>query len=203
MFIYKITNKLNGDFYVGKTEKTIERRFGEHLWCARKGKKDHFHRAIAKYGADNFIVECIDAVDDCTSEELCKKEIEWIAKLHPYYNMTIGGEGTAGLRYKRSDETKAKMSKSKKGGHWFYNPETLVESYRKTAPDGFISGRIPGTQGGKRGVYTKERSAKFRYWRRMHPEFASLGFLGKHHSDETKAKMAEAQRRRYAKTKSI
>lgn len=100
-FIYLVTNLINNKKYVGLTTKTIEHRWKEHINCSHSnGNASEFalHRAIAKYGEQNFIVEQIDTAD--SENELKQKEIYYIAYFHTYtndpcgygYNMTPGGD---------------------------------------------------------------------------------------------------------------
>lgn len=92
-FIYKITNKVNGKSYIGQTRYTVEFRWRQH-----QHKKDntHFHNAIAKYGADSFIVETLE---ECELAEMDSREIYYIAKFDTYnngYNSSTGGDGMKG-----------------------------------------------------------------------------------------------------------
>ncbi len=107
--IYRITNQLDGKPYVGQTVRTIEERFQEHA------KADSYiGRAICAHGVENFSCEVIEECDN--REQLNEREIFWIAELnskHPNgYNLTDGGEGTAGVE--RTPETRAKISAAKK-----------------------------------------------------------------------------------------
>lgn len=86
--IYKITNTINGDFYVGYTSLTLEQRFAKHKQNSRAGGQTYLYRAMRKYGEENFIIECLQ--EDGTLNE---DEPLWIGKLNPSYNMTKGGEG--------------------------------------------------------------------------------------------------------------
>ena len=90
-YIYRITNTTTGDFYVGKTERNLPRRFKEHCYAAKYGSQTHLHRAIRKYGVASFVIEAIES--HVTIESLSDKEMMWIEKLIPQYNMTKGGEG--------------------------------------------------------------------------------------------------------------
>lgn len=97
MYIYCITNKINNKKYIGLTTKTIEHRWKEHIAAANstQSSKDFaLHRAIRKYGIDNFIVEEIDTAK--TEEELKYKESYYIGKYNTFgsngYNMTYGGD---------------------------------------------------------------------------------------------------------------
>ena len=88
MFIYKITNKLNGKIYVGQTTRNPIERFKEH-----KHADSIIGKAIRKYGAENFE---IDILDECeTFDELNECEMFWIAELNckvpDGYNVTDGG----------------------------------------------------------------------------------------------------------------
>lgn len=114
MIIYKATNLVNGKVYIGQTVKTLEKRKRKHINDAVSNRsKNVFHKALRKYGEDNFTWEVIDSAESET--ELSEKEIYWISFYHSYiyvdnsngYNMTIGGEGANG--FKHSDETKKKM----------------------------------------------------------------------------------------------
>ena len=105
MYIYKITNLLNGKIYVGKhTCKSIENVY--------YGSGVAIKAAIKKYGKNAFKkdVLCI-----CKSEdELNKMEIEWISKLGAFgdgYNMTKGGEGKLGRKPTSSEIEKARESR--------------------------------------------------------------------------------------------
>ena len=94
--VYKATNKINGKIYVGKTY-NFEKRKKEHIYDIDNDIP--FHRALKKYGIDNFEWEIIDTgIDD---KEIIEKEIYWIKKLNSCihfqnsngYNITLGGDG--------------------------------------------------------------------------------------------------------------
>lgn len=106
--IYKITNKINGKFYIGQSN-DIKRRWNEHCSPTRyKTSSIPLEWAIYKYGKDNFYLEVLQ---ECTCEELNTLETYWIQKTHAVelgYNCTIGGEvGTRG-----SSNPNAKLSES-------------------------------------------------------------------------------------------
>lgn len=85
--IYKIINKIDGKFYIGKTTKLINTRFQFHYY-AHKNKMTYLYKAMRKYGFNNFDIQIIE---ETTS--LDEREKYWITKLKPQYNMTSGGEG--------------------------------------------------------------------------------------------------------------
>lgn len=93
-YIYKITNNINNKLYIGKTERSIEERWGEHCRHASKYQNIPLYRAIQKYGKDNFVIEIIE---ECTKEMIDEREIFWINHYNTYegegYNCTGGGEG--------------------------------------------------------------------------------------------------------------
>lgn len=89
MPIYKITNIVTGDIYVGKTEKTLGERLYFHYYDSRRSET-YLHRAMRKYGKDNFVIEILEDCEICRLNEL---EVKWITLLKPLYNMTKGGEG--------------------------------------------------------------------------------------------------------------
>ena len=92
-YIYKITNNINGKCYVGKTERTIEVRWSEHIRPSRWKMDLPLYRAFLKYGIDNFSIE---EVEECDNAILDEREIYWINYFDTYkkgYNCTAGGEG--------------------------------------------------------------------------------------------------------------
>ena len=93
-FIYKITNTINGKFYIGQTIQNVKERFYQQ--CATKCSKAvsnmAIHRAIKKYGKSNFTVEVIEEID---SANLNDRERYWIKYYNSYnngYNSTKGGQ---------------------------------------------------------------------------------------------------------------
>ncbi len=115
MIVYKATSKTSGKSYIGKTIFLLEKRKTVHLNRHKKGSNCHFHRAIRKYGVNDFEWEIIeDNIQDESS--LNEREIYWIRKLDVFnngYNMTKGGEGASGLVF--SEEHKRKISNANKG----------------------------------------------------------------------------------------
>ena len=100
-YIYKITNLVNGKEYIGQTSLSIQERFKQHIHDANKGYYNHrpLYNAFNKYGIENFIIE---ELEECNTEEVDQKEIEYINKFNTYsngYNATLGGEGTIIIDY--------------------------------------------------------------------------------------------------------
>lgn len=95
-YIYCIKNNINGKCYVGKTLRSPEERFLEHLCDSRKQTHETrpLYRAIKKYGEDNFSLQTLE---ECADELASEREIWYIKKLKTYahgYNATVGGDGT-------------------------------------------------------------------------------------------------------------
>ena len=87
--IYKFTNKITGESYIGQS-KNIERRYREHKYLC--GQKTFFHKMLKFYGIDNFDFEVIE---ECSIEELNEKEIFYIEQCKTQYpngyNISSGG----------------------------------------------------------------------------------------------------------------
>lgn len=58
-YIYQIMNMITGLSYIGKTKNKPERRWSKHLWMADNRPVQYVHRAMAKYGIDNFTFDVI------------------------------------------------------------------------------------------------------------------------------------------------
>ena len=80
--VYKITNKITGDFYVGSS-KDIEKRWHEHksISTQKRQPNSKLYKAMASYGLGNFIFEVFEETDN-----LKEREQYWIEQLKPTYN---------------------------------------------------------------------------------------------------------------------
>ena len=77
--IYKITEKNNpNNFYIGKSN-DIERRFYEHKTKTYEQSRIPFDKEIKEKGKNAFTYEVLE---ECTIEELSKKENYWVTELH-------------------------------------------------------------------------------------------------------------------------
>lgn len=115
--IYLATNRINGKQYVGKTERSMEDRRRDHLKDSLKSPRLPFQRALRKYGADSFDWDIIQE-SNCPGE-LNRLEVESIvwfgSKVPNGYNMTDGGEGTGGLRWRQESRLLASSSAKRRG----------------------------------------------------------------------------------------
>lgn len=117
-YIYKITNNINGHIYIGKTERTIEERWNEHLKNAAIHTNRYLYDAMNCYGYDNFSIE---EIENCNNDLLNEKEKYWIKKLNALipngYNMTLGGNGGNTWEHNSNKiETSKKLSNSIRDG---------------------------------------------------------------------------------------
>lgn len=99
--IYKITNKINGKIYIGQSRNICARWNQHYLESYNDNIKDGcvlLHKAIRKYGIENFIFE-IETL--CDEENLADEEIYFIRYYNSCvldgenngYNITRGGDG--------------------------------------------------------------------------------------------------------------
>lgn len=100
MFIYLITNTVNGKYYVGQTIKAVATRMRFH-WAQARAARDkmRLHRAMRKYGPDAFEWDVLATADSV--EQLDLQERLWIIALDARnpdvgYNLAAGGEGGIG-----------------------------------------------------------------------------------------------------------
>jgi group I intron endonuclease len=94
--IYKITNNINGKYYIGQSI-DIDRRWYDHKYKAFNKNDISYnsaiHSAMRKYGLKNFTLSIIE---ECQEEDLDKKERYWINQLNSLvpngYNILEGGQ---------------------------------------------------------------------------------------------------------------
>lgn len=149
MLIYKATNIVNGKVYIGQTVKTLEERKAGHIESS-KNPVFRFHKAIARYGIDNFKWEVIDTATSI--DELNQKEGYWIEFYNSYrngYNGTKGDLNPMNCSYvkekhdktMRSEEVRQKISNTMK--QHIRNGEFFTEEHRKK-----ISEKLKGNKHG-------------------------------------------------------
>lgn len=175
--IYKVTNKINGKVYIGKTIYNLEKRRKRHESNSLNDKINYyFYRALRKYGWNNFEWEIIDRAK--TEKELNLLEILYIEEYRHkghVYNMTNGGDGVSGN--KLSEESRKKMSEVHKG----YKHST--ESCKKISKAG---------KGNKYNLGKKHSEKTKRKMSIAHK--GNKNGLGYKHTEEVKKNMSAAQR---------
>ena len=106
--VYKITNTVTGDFYIGSS-KDVKRRWAEHK-CPSALKKcpdNPMYLDIQRYSIDKFEFEILEEVE---IEHLKEAEQQFIETLKPTYN----NNNAKGLDIERCKEYQKKYNKSVK-----------------------------------------------------------------------------------------
>ena len=96
--VYKITNTITGDFYIGSS-KNVKKRWASHKCQSAWNKQQNnpMYLDMRKYGLDKFAFEILAEVE---AEELKEKEQEFIETLKPIYNR-YNAKGIDVERYKK------------------------------------------------------------------------------------------------------
>lgn len=196
MWIYKVTNLINGKIYIGQTHYDNEKYLGS-------GNK--IKRAVLKYGFENFKREYIDTAD--TQDELDKKEIFWIKELNSQdptigYNIADGGWNCLTM----NDEIKEKLSltwRKKYEGGYINNRigTTMSDEVKKRISEGNKGKKISEEnkrklsefhRGKKLSESTRKKlseSHKGKKLSEFHKRSISKSLKGRPVSDETKQKL--------------
>lgn len=166
--VYKITNLINDKIYIGKTN-NLEYRWRNHLISSRKDSPIYpIHRAIKKYGKEKFSITIIES--DSLEELIFEREKFWITyyktNIIKYgdefgYNLTDGGEGSAG--HIMSEEGKEKLRQFNLGKK--YSLETKkIQSLQRQGENNNLSKltdkEVAEIKGSK--LTTKELEIKFK-----------------------------------------
>ena len=127
--IYKITNTVTGDFYIGSS-KNVKRRWNEHKCQSAWNKQpnNQMYLDMRKYGVDKFEFQILEEVE---IDKLKEKEQYFIETLKPTYNdrNANGWDIERQKKYQKSD--KYKDSQKKACSKYYnrlcsYNGETLT-----------------------------------------------------------------------------
>lgn len=79
--IYKATNLITDEIYIGQTSSGFNKRRSDHEYEAFvRGRKDKFHTALREFGRKNFKWEIIARSNNYTN--LCKLENKFIKDLN-------------------------------------------------------------------------------------------------------------------------
>ena len=106
--VYKITNTITGDFYIGSS-KNVKRRWVAHK-CPSTWKKypnKQLYKDMQKYGVDKFELQILE---ETKSEQLKEMEQWFIETLKPTYN----SYNAKGLNIERRKEYNKEYNKSEK-----------------------------------------------------------------------------------------
>ena len=133
--IYKITNTVTGDFYIGSSN-DVKRRWAEHKKpsTCKNNPNNQLYQDMQKYGLDKFDFQVIEEVE---IEKLKETEQQFIETLKPTYN-NYRANGLDIERYKEYQKEYEKTDKGKESHRKYqnkydnqlccYNGETLTLS---------------------------------------------------------------------------
>ena len=123
--VYKITNNITGDFYIGSSC-NIKQRWAVHrsisVWKLRPGMK--LYQAFIKYGLNNFTFDIIEETTD-----LHNREQYYIEQLNPSYNnLYAKGRNTERRKEWKKTNRDKQLAKMKDYNNrlCFYENETLT-----------------------------------------------------------------------------
>ena len=129
--IYKITNTVTGDFYIGSS-KDVKRRWRDHKWPSTWNKypNNQMYLDMQKYGVEKFDFQILEEVEESFLKE---KEQKFIETLKPTYNQ-MNASGWDFERYKKYKKEYDKSDKKKEYQKEYrsqlccYNGQTLTLS---------------------------------------------------------------------------
>ena len=135
--VYKITNTINGDCYIGSTTRTFHIRYSNYKSSYKRYKEGNtraFHpylfNAFNKYGYENFTFEIVE-YSEGTEKEVRLLEEQYIKELKPVYNIcqrpSRGGSPNSGR--KLTQEWKDRIGKKAK----LYKHSDNKETYERIA----------------------------------------------------------------------
>ncbi len=183
MLVYKVTNRVNGKVYIGKTVRAIEARWKQHVHYARRGSKPPIAIAIRSYGPESFDVSPL--VFTNSLQELNSLERKYIQEFKSYdreygYNLTLGGDGASPGEFNpmfgktHTDEVKRKLRNLRIG-------TTQTEETKKKIGD--------AVRGENNGFYGRHHSEETKSFLSAH---CGIPNIGSRRSQETRDRMSEA-----------
>ena len=106
--VYKITNTITGDFYIGSS-KDVKYRWAVHKCPSRWNKcsNNPMYQDMIKYGTDKFAFEILAEVEE---DKLKEAEQQFIEKLQPTYN----NRRANGWDFERKKEYNKEYNKTEK-----------------------------------------------------------------------------------------
>lgn len=159
--IYKITNIVNQKLYIGFTSRKTSVRWSEHKTYSKKKKlKQLIHRAMRKYGPENFTFEVIY---QSTNNDHCLNIMEeyFIRKFKSHvseggYNETWGGDVMVENKgRKHSIQSRKNMSDAHLGQAAWNKGKTMSEEFKQKVSFGHM-GKTPWNKG-KKGLLSDQQ----------------------------------------------
>ena len=118
--VYKITNTITGDFYIGSSN-DVKQRWRAHkkpsVW--KRFPNNQMYLDMQKYGVDKFVFEVIEEVEESFLKE---KEQYFIETLKPTYNQM----NAKGWDIERRKKSRIKAQNKYYNQLCYYNDQTLT-----------------------------------------------------------------------------
>lgn len=112
MIIYKVTNQITKQIYIGKTVKSLSYRKRCHYKNVHNGIVSKFYNALRKYNESDFIwEEILICQDESMLNEMERFYIKKYDSFKNGYNMTLGGDGGDTISSKSNKEKKRQGAK--------------------------------------------------------------------------------------------
>jgi len=183
--IYKAVNKINKKSYIGQTICSLKHRISQHFAYVKMGSNIYFHRALKKYGKDNF--EWEEIAWGGNQIDLNKLEIRMIDFYNTKsngYNLTNGGDGNSGMIV--SEKTKKIWRERRKGeNNSFYNKHHTEEVKQKLSEINL---------GEKHPFYGKHHTEETRQKQSVTHAGEKNPFYNKHHTEDSRKKMSKSKK---------
>lgn len=107
--VYKITNSINNEFYIGSS-KSVNRRWYQHRYLHLKvslNVRSHLYAAMRKYGLDQFAFEVLEECEPLR-QVLLEREQYYLDVMRPSYNfLLIAGSSLGSKLPPHTEEWKA------------------------------------------------------------------------------------------------
>lgn len=173
--IYLITNHAVSPnmYYVGRTDKDLDKRFEEHIRLASRKNNKLLHEAIIEYGKRNFTIELLEIVDNELAPEVEEKYIK-------YYNSHYKDGCGYNMRYESVNRDKN-----------YYGADITTVQNNISNGMAWNKGISPSTETRNKISKTKKHRSKNGLYKKY----------GHKHSEETKAKLSEVAKNRPSASK--
>lgn len=191
VFVYKITNNVNGKFYIGVHEGEVDDDY--------MGSGKAIKAAIKKYGLDNFTKEVVQICESKEAAYQLEKEIVTpeLIESRQSYNLNTGGKGgwyhvdlSGDKNPMKRPEVAAKVSESIK--------KSITEEERKARSERMKKMRADGTVTKPKGWTHSEESKQKMSASRTGQEPWNKGVTGYSETALSKANKSDAAKKRIA-----